>query len=43
MVEEGSVRVGIKGLPVHELIRNLPLFIASPDVIEAKLANFSTL
>lgn len=30
-------------LPVHELIRNLHEFIASPDVIEAKLANFSTL
>lgn len=31
-----------KRLPVHELIRNLHHFIASPDVIGAKLVNFST-
>lgn len=43
MVEEGSVRVRTKGLPVHELIRNLHQFIASPDVIGAKSAHFSTL
>lgn len=29
-------------LPVHELIRNLHHFITSPDVIGAKLVNFST-
>jgi site-specific DNA recombinase len=30
-------------LPVHELIRNLHQFIASPDVIGAKSAHFSTI
>lgn len=29
-------------LPVHELIRNLHEFIASPDVIEAKMSIIST-
>jgi hypothetical protein len=34
---------GQQWLPVHELIRNLHQFIASPDVIGAKSAHFSTL
>ncbi len=33
----------MKMLPVHDLIRNLHEFIDSPDVIGAKLVNFSTL
>lgn len=34
------VSVKTKRLPVHELIRNLPEFIVSPDVAEAKSINF---